>query len=181
MSCSAWVIHLLIYTDGFPDPPAWYVNSTTQPASPPPPPPLSIPSEPMVPIMTGGEGETHLLCTAHPSIRWESINVKISMKYSSKGLWKSYLCIPFLGIARPQSQFPHSCVWAIYIFPGSVNIFPAAEQADRLWEYINRSQTLERGNQDCDRAIPVLGIFVSNFRYWFFAVCHERIRMWFYL
>jgi hypothetical protein len=23
---------------------------------------------------------------------------------------KSHLCIPFLGIARPQSQFPHSCV-----------------------------------------------------------------------
>ncbi len=23
---------------------------------------------------------------------------------------KSYLCIPFLGIARPQFQFPHSCV-----------------------------------------------------------------------
>ncbi len=24
--------------------------------------------------------------------------------------WKIQLCIPFLGIARPQSQFPHSCV-----------------------------------------------------------------------
>jgi hypothetical protein len=24
---------------------------------------------------------------------------------------KSQLCIPFLGIARPQSQFPHSCVY----------------------------------------------------------------------
>jgi len=23
---------------------------------------------------------------------------------------KSLICIPFLGIARPQSQFPHSCV-----------------------------------------------------------------------
>ncbi len=27
------------------------------------------------------------------------------------------LYIPFLGIARPQPQFPHSCLWAIYIFP----------------------------------------------------------------
>jgi hypothetical protein len=25
------------------------------------------------------------------------------------------LCIPFLGIARPQSQFPHSCVWERFI------------------------------------------------------------------
>jgi hypothetical protein len=24
---------------------------------------------------------------------------------------KSHLCIPFLEIARPQFQFPHSCVW----------------------------------------------------------------------
>jgi hypothetical protein len=28
-----------------------------------------------------------------------------------------------------------------FIFPGSVHIFPAAEQADSSWEYINRSQT----------------------------------------
>ncbi len=36
----------------------------------------------------------------------------------------------FLGIARPQSQFPHSCtlmyLWAIYVFPGLVHIFPTA-------------------------------------------------------
>jgi hypothetical protein len=44
---------------------------------------------------------------------------------------KSHLCIPFLGIAQPQSQFPHSCVCERFqysvIFPGSVHIFPAAE------------------------------------------------------
>jgi hypothetical protein len=48
--------------------------------------------------------------------------------------------------------------------------FPAAGKADRLWEYINCSQTHECGNRDCVRAIPFLGIFVSNFGYWFFAV-----------
>ncbi len=39
---------------------------------------------------------------------------------------KTHLCIPFLGIARPQSQFPHSCVCEgfICIFPGLVHIFP---------------------------------------------------------
>ncbi len=31
-------------------------------------------------------------------------------------------------------------------------------------------QIHECGNWDCGRAIPFLGIFVSNFRYWFFAV-----------
>ncbi len=39
---------------------------------------------------------------------------------------------------------------------------------------INRSQTHECGNWDCGRAIPVLGIFASNFQYWFFEVC----RLW---
>ncbi len=39
---------------------------------------------------------------------------------------KSHLCVPFLGIARPQSPF--MCrLWAIYILPGSVHILPAAE------------------------------------------------------
>jgi hypothetical protein len=63
---------------------------------------------------------------------------------------KSHLCIPFLGIARPQPQFPHSCVCErfIYIVPGSVYTFPPAEQADRSWEYINLSQTTECGNWD---------------------------------
>ncbi len=29
---------------------------------------------------------------------------------------KSYLCIPFLGIMRPQSQFPHSCICQQFIY-----------------------------------------------------------------
>ncbi len=68
----------------------------------------------------------------------------------------------------PISTF--MCRWAIYIFPGSVHMFLAAQLGDRSWEYINRSQTHECGNWDCGRAIPFLGIFVSNFRYWFFVV-----------
>ncbi len=37
---------------------------------------------------------------------------------------KSHLCIPRKVIARPQSQFLHSCVCERdYIFPGSVHIF----------------------------------------------------------
>jgi hypothetical protein len=40
------------------------------------------------------------------------------------------------------------CLSAIYIFPGSVYIFPPAEQEDQSREYINRSQTHECGNWD---------------------------------
>ncbi len=156
---------------------------------------------------------------------------------------KSHLCFPRKGIARPQSQFPHSCVCErFYIFPGSVHIFScsrigrphckcsvsqflnsyicerilyfqdrstyfaAGKYVDGSREYINCSQdtwmwklglrprnsqkrtsqmgfslqcdisidcsqTNEWGNQDWGRAIPFLGIFVSNFRYCVFAVC----------
>ncbi len=60
---------------------------------------------------------------------------------------KSHLCIPFLGIARPQPQFQHSCVCELFIGIG-LHI-SSAEMADRSWEYINRSQTHECGNWDC--------------------------------
>ncbi len=62
------------------------------------------------------------------------------------------------------------CRRAIYIFPGSVYIFPPAEQADPSWEYIIRLQTNECGNWDWGHDIPFLRIFVSNFRHFVFAV-----------
>jgi hypothetical protein len=86
---------------------------------------------------------------------------------------KSHLCIPFMETVWAQSQFPHSCVCErfIHTFPGLVHIFPAAEEADRVWEYINRSQTHECRNEDCGRAIPFLGIFVSNFQFLVLVLC----------
>jgi hypothetical protein len=45
-------------------------------------------------------------------------------------------------------------------------------------QYINRSQTHECGNWGCGRAISFLGIFVSNFLYWFFAVYIGKERKW---
>jgi hypothetical protein len=62
------------------------------------------------------------------------------------------------------------CLRAIYIFPGSVHILPPAEKAGPSWEYIIRSQTHECGNWDWGPDIPFLGIFVSNFRHFVFAV-----------
>ena len=70
--------------------------------------------------------------------------------------------------SAPISTF--MCLWAIYIFPGSVHIFPSAETAAPSWEYIIRSQTHECGNWDWGPDIPFLGIFVSNFRHFVCAV-----------
>ncbi len=71
--------------------------------------------------------------------------------------------------SAPISTF--MCLWAIYISPGLVHIFPPAEKADPSWEYIIRSQTHECGNWDWGADIPFLGIFVSNFRHFVVAVC----------
>jgi hypothetical protein len=64
------------------------------------------------------------------------------------------------------------------VFSRSVHLFPAAEYA-RSWEYINRRQEHECRNWDRGRAVPFLGIYVSNFRYSIFAVCEfcERIKI----
>ncbi len=54
--------------------------------------------------------------------------------------------LPSKGIARPQSQFPHSRVYERFIYSQDRSTyFPAAEYADQLWENINRSQTHEYG------------------------------------
>ncbi len=88
--------------------------------------------------------------------------------------------IPFMysfsgnsAASAPFSTF--MCLWAIYIVPGSVYIFPPAELGDRSWEYINRSQTHECGNWDWDPVIPFLRNFFSKFQYFVFAVRSSSI------
>ncbi len=98
-------------------------------------------------------------------------------------LWRhTATAIPFIyslsGIraaSAPISTF--ICLWAIYILQGSVHIFPPAEKADPSWEYIIHSQKHECGNWDWGPDVPFLGIFVSNFRHFFFAgACAAKLR-----
>jgi hypothetical protein len=71
---------------------------------------------------------------------------------------KTLLFIPFLGIAWPQSQFPHSCVGERFIYSQDRSTYFLQQNRQiNPWEYINCSQTHECGNWDCDRAIPFLG------------------------
>jgi hypothetical protein len=46
------------------------------------------------------------------------------------------------------------------MFPGSVHIFPAAEQADPSWKYINLSQIYECRNWEIEHYNSVLEITV---------------------
>ncbi len=72
----------------------------------------------------------------------------------------------------PISTF--MCLWTIYIYCHvRPTYFPAAEWAEWSDEYTNRSQKHESRNWDCSRAVPFLGIFVSNFRYFMSLQCNH--------
>jgi hypothetical protein len=61
--------------------------------------------------------------------------------------------IPRNETARPRSQFLHSCI----------NLFCCSKiQADRSWEYIDRSQIHKCGNWERGRAVSLLGIHQSD-------------------
>jgi hypothetical protein len=53
--------------------------------------------------------------------------------------------IPRKGIARPQSQFPHSCGCERFIYSNNRSAFSAEGKCVGSWEYINRSLTHECG------------------------------------
>ncbi len=69
---------------------------------------------------------------------------------------------PEKGTARPQYQFPHSCVCEWFIYSHNQSACSAAgEYVDwswEYWEYTNRSQTCECGNWDCGHTFSFLGI-----------------------
>jgi hypothetical protein len=63
--------------------------------------------------------------------------------------------IPRKGIARPQSQFHHSCVCERFINSTNRSAYCATgKYVDQSWENINRSQIHDWGNWDWGRAIP---------------------------
>ncbi len=87
---------------------------------------------------------------------------------------KSHFCIPFLGIARPRSQFPyhiHVSVRFIYSQDRSTTycIFLQHNRQSDLGIYksLTDSWMWKLGPR---HTIPFLGMFVSNFRYCVFAV-----------
>ncbi len=84
--------------------------------------------------------------------------------------------IPRKGIAKPQSQFSHSCVCERFMYSHHRSAYSSAEN---MWTdpgniYVNRSQTHECGNWDWGRAIPRKGIHKWHFR---FSSVHSD-RMW---
>ncbi len=88
------------------------------------------------------------------------------MLLSSLGAKKSIYVFPQKEQRGLSPNFHiHVSVSHLYIPRIGQPIFPAAEYADRLWEYTIRTQKHECRIWDCGRAVPVLGIYVSNFLY----------------
>ncbi len=60
------------------------------------------------------------------------------------------------------------CLWAIYIFPGSVHIFSYSRIGRSIEGIMYRSQTHECGNLDCGRKILFWKYVFRTFGVWFF-------------
>jgi hypothetical protein len=75
------------------------------------------------------------------------------------------LCVPRKKTARPQSQFPHSCLCELFIYSQDRSTYFPASRIGRpiVVIYMYRSQTYECGNCDWGRVISFLVIIVSNF------------------
>ncbi len=72
---------------------------------------------------------------------------------------KSELCIPSNETARPRSRFLHSCICDRFIYSQDRSAYlAAAKQAERSWEYINRSQIQECGNWETEHYNSLLEI-----------------------
>ncbi len=75
--------------------------------------------------------------------------------------WNKYSQRRNIGVSVPISTIMR--LWVICIFPQSVCLFCWRKYVDRLWDYINRSQTHECGNWGWDRTIPWKGIHKWDF------------------
>ncbi len=81
------------------------------------------------------------------------------------GNYRPPLCIGVVqGIARPQSQFPHSGVCERFIYSHDRSAYSAAGNTyvDRSWEYINRLH-VEIGTEAAQFPVKeyINGIFVA--------------------
>ncbi len=116
----------------------------------------------------GGGGEEDLWTTWGKIINeWDTQGnrklpqIKVRLSITLQG--KYHLCIPLLGIAQPQSQYPHSCVCERFIISqGSVHIFPWSRTGRPILEiYKSLRDIHECRNLETEHYNSVLEITVS--------------------
>ncbi len=96
------------------------------------------------------------------SQKYGFIFISIVLMWISALQGKFHLCIPFRGIVRPQSQFPHSCVCERFIYTQDQSTYiPAAEYSNLSWKYLNLSQIYECRNWETEHYYSVLETTVS--------------------
>jgi hypothetical protein len=84
---------------------------------------------------------------------------------------RSDLCIPRNETEGPHSQYSPLFICERFLYSHDRSTYFAAANSGRpTWEYRNRFQIHEGRNWERYRAVSLLGIFVSNFRYSIFAV-----------
>ncbi len=122
----------------------------------------------------GGGQEAHLQHPPERASKYYASGIfsrRVNLCIAKNQYWKFETNMIRKGNTWPQSQFPHSCVWGIYIFPCSICLFCYRKYVYRCWEYIiaHRNMNVELRTEAAQFSEK------ENINGIFFAVCATYI------
>jgi hypothetical protein len=118
---------------------------------------------------SGGRVGTSINDTSYLLVMIARIQTANNVPYTLQRKSHVFLFLELCGLSH--NFHIHVFVSDLYISSICPHIFCSRTARSIVGIYKSHTQTRECGNWDCGRAIPFLRIFVSNFQYWFFAVC----------